>query len=140
MADEPAPPNRVHLLEQLREQFIGGDAMMAAVSDMLSLFSFNSSVQLILLVTKPMPKEQRMKIIDRVVTVWKRALLSQNTKAAQAHQELLTSVKDREHLSWALPDSEDSRVGFMKAVKVAEKRIRDAFEYGMSLEDQADAY
>jgi hypothetical protein len=138
VADESEKPDRVHLLEQMKEQFMGGDAMTAAVSDMLSLFSFNASVQLVLVVTAGAPIEHRRRVIDRIIKVWRQALLSMNTKAAQAHQALLDSVTDRDHLTWALPDSEDSRVGFMKAVKIAEKRIRDAFEFGFTQEGQLD--
>jgi hypothetical protein len=138
MAEETAQPNRGRLLEQLKEQFIGGDAMTAAVADMLSLFSFNVGVQAVLIMTAGAPPEHRRKTIDRIIKVWKQALLSQNTQAAQAHQALLNSVSDRDHLTWILPDSEDSRVGFMRAVKIAEKRIRDTFEHGLQQEGKPD--
>ena len=136
MSDPSERKDGERLLGKMQEQFIGGDATSAAISDMMNLFAFSSVVQLMLLATFDVPAEKRTAVIEHTISMWKRALLSQNTKFAQEYHELLSSVTDRDHLTWALPDSESARVGFMRAVKAAEKRIRETFTYAIEQERQ----
>jgi hypothetical protein len=125
--NDPSGANKQKLVEQLRQFFDGPSYEEMQVNNMMAGFSLFLNLQLTAFVMSSLPKEAREEFLRKVRTGWKKSMLKQNTAAAQNHEKMLRLVSDPSHLDWALGDSEDIRVSFMKTVAATDARITDIF-------------